>query len=83
MSQLKKILLITIRWVVSLNLLYGGICYKLAGVSFSVALFTTMSHAIHGLISEPVFRIGAGVIETASAILFLIPKTARLGAWII
>lgn len=39
-----------------------------------------MSNAAHGLISQPVFRIGTGIIETALAILFLIPKTAKLGA---
>src|SRR5258708_1351961 len=39
-----------------------------------------MSQAVHGLVSQPVFRLGSGVFETVVAILLLIPKTARLGA---
>jgi chromate transport protein ChrA len=39
-----------------------------------------MSQAVHGLISQPVFRLGSGAFETVVAILFLIPKTARWGA---
>src|SRR5712664_3947430 len=46
----------------------------------SVALFTKMSQVVHGLVSQPVFRLGSGVFETVVAVLFLIPKTARLGA---
>src|SRR4029077_16716995 len=38
-----------------------------------------MSQAIHGLVSQPVFRLGSGVFETVMAVLLLIPKTARLG----
>jgi len=52
---------------------------KFAGVPQSVALFTQMSQAVHGLISQPVFRLGSGVFETTVAVLFLIPKTATLG----
>jgi hypothetical protein len=48
-----------------------------------VALFTAMSNAIHGLVSQPVFRLGSGTIETALVVLFLIPRTARLGAVLI
>jgi hypothetical protein len=39
-----------------------------------------MSQAVHGLVSQPVFRLGSGVFETVVAVLLLIPKTARLGA---
>jgi chromate transport protein ChrA len=39
-----------------------------------------MSSAIHGLVSQAVFRLGSGVFETSVAVLLLIPKTARLGA---
>jgi hypothetical protein len=46
----------------------------------SVALFSQMSQAVHGLVSQPVFRLGSGAFETVVAILLLIPKTARLGA---
>jgi len=72
--------LVAIRLMVSVNLLYAAIFAKFAGVPQSVALFTQMSQAIHGLISQPVFRLGSGVFETMVALLFLIPKTARLGA---
>jgi len=66
--------------LVSVNLLYAAIFMKFAGVPGAVALFTQMSQAVHGLISQPVFRLGSGVFETMVAVLFLIPKTARLGA---
>jgi hypothetical protein len=79
-SMARKVLLVVIRVLVSLNLLGAAILFKFAGVPLSVALFTKMSNAAHGLISQPVFRIGTGIIETALAILFLIPKTAKLGA---
>jgi hypothetical protein len=46
----------------------------------SVTLFTQMSRTVHGLVSQPVFRLGSGVFETVVAVLLLIPKTARLGA---
>ena len=76
----KRLALLAIRLLVSVNLLYAAIFAKFAGVPQSVALFTQMSQAIHGLISQPVFRLGSGVFETMVALLFLIPKTARLGA---
>jgi chromate transport protein ChrA len=76
----KRLGLVAIRLMVSVNLLYAAIFAKFAGIPQSVALFTQMSQAVHGLISEPVFRLGAGVFETTVAVLFLIPKTARLGA---
>src|SRR5437899_12265270 len=76
----KKFGLAAIRLMVSVNLLYAAIFAKFAGVPQSVALFTQMSQAVHGLISQPVFRLGSGVFETMVAVLFLIPKTARLGA---
>src|ERR1700686_3805366 len=76
----KRFGLLAIRLLVSVNLLYAAIFAKFAGVPQSVALFTQMSQAVHGLISQPVFRLGSGVFETMVAVLFLIPKTARLGA---
>jgi hypothetical protein len=76
----KKLTLLAIRVLVSLNLLYAAIFLKFAGVPDSVTLFTQMSQAVHGLVSQPVFRLGSGVFETAVAILLLVPKTARLGA---
>src|ERR1700674_2457551 len=73
-------LLLTIRLLVSVNLLYAAIFLKFAAVPGSVALFAQMSQAVHGLVSQPVFRLGSGVFETVVAVLFLIPKTARWGA---
>jgi hypothetical protein len=76
----KRLALLAIRLLVSVNLLYAAIFLKFAGVPDSVALFTKMSQAIHGFVSQPVFRLGSGVFETVMAVLLLIPKTARLGA---
>jgi chromate transport protein ChrA len=76
----KRFALVAIRLVVSANLLYAAIFAKFAGIPQSVALFTQMSQAVHGLIPQPVFRLGSGMFETTVAVLFLIPKTASLGA---
>src|SRR6266478_2547784 len=76
----KKLTLLLIRLLVSVNLLYAAIFLKFAAVPDSVALFTQMSHAVRGLVSQPVFRLGSGMFETVVAVLLLIPKTARLGA---
>jgi len=72
--------LLAIRVSVSVNLLYAAIFLKFAAAPGSVALFIRMSQALHGLVSEPVFRLGSAVFETVVAVLLLIPKTARLGA---
>ena len=79
-SMGKRLALLAIRLLVSVNLLYAAIFLKFAGVPGSVTLFTQMSQAVHGLVSQPVFRLGSGVLETVMAVLLLIPKTARLGA---
>ena len=79
----RRILLVGIRVLTAASLRHAAIFFKYSGVAYSVALFTKMSEAVHGLISQPVFRIGAGIVETVLAILFLIPKTARLGAALI
>lgn len=76
----KRLALLAIRLLVSVNLLYAAIFLKLAGVPGSVALFTHMSQTVHGLVSQPVFRLGSGVFETVIAVLLLIPTTARFGA---
>ena len=76
----KRFTLVAIRLMVAVNLLYAAIFAKFAGIPQSVALFTQMSQAVRGLIPQPVFRLGSGVFETTVAVLFLIPKTARLGA---
>jgi chromate transport protein ChrA len=75
----KRPALLAIRLLVSVNLLYAAIFLKFAGVPESVTLFTQMSQAVHGLVSQPVFRLGSGAFETVVAILLLIPKRARLG----
>ena len=79
----KRVALLSIRLLVSVNLLYAAIFLKFAGAPGSVALFEEMSQAAHGLVSQPVFRLGSGVFETVVAILLLIPKTTRLGAGLI
>jgi hypothetical protein len=79
----KKLALLAIRLLVAVNLLYAAIFLKFAGVPDSVTLFTQMSQAVHGLVSQPVFRLGSGVFETIVAVLLLIPKTARLGAGLV
>src|SRR6202790_339466 len=76
----KRLALLAIRLLVSVNLLYAAILLKFAGVPGSVNLFTQMSQAVHGLLSQPVFRLGSGMFEIVVAVLLLIPKTARLGA---
>src|SRR6266700_1097570 len=79
----KNTALLAIRVLASVNLLYAAIFLKFAATPGSVALFMQMSQAVHGLVSQPVFRLGSGVFETAVAVLLLIPKTARLGAGLI
>src|SRR5438477_8767926 len=79
----KRLALQAVRLLVSANLLYAAIFLKFAGAPGSVALFNQMSQAVHGLVSQPVFRLGSGVFETVVAVLLLIPKTARLGAGLI
>jgi len=76
----KRLALLAIRLLVSVNLLYAAIFLKFAVVPDSVTLFTQMSQAVHGLVSQPVFRLGSGTFETVMAVLLLLPKTARLGA---
>jgi putative oxidoreductase len=76
----KRLALLAIRLLLSVNLLYAAIFLKFAGVPGSVILFTQMSQAVHGLVSQPVLRLGSGAVETVVAILLLIPKTARLAA---
>src|SRR3981081_4760953 len=76
----KRLPLLAIRMLVSVNLLYAAIFLKFAGAPGSVTLFMQMSQAVHGLVSQPVFRLGSGAFETVVAILLLIPKTARLAA---
>ena len=79
----KRIALLAIRLLVSVNLLYAAIFLKFAGAPGSVSLFNQMSQSVHGLVSQPVFRLGSGAFETVVAVLLLIPKTARLGAGLI
>jgi hypothetical protein len=47
----KRLALLAIRLLVSVNLLYAAIFLKFAGVPDSVTLFMQMSQAVHGLVS--------------------------------
>src|ERR1700730_3422003 len=76
----KRLVRQAIRLLVSANLLYAAIFLKFAGAPGSVALFNQMSQAVHGVVSQPVFRLGSGMFETVVAVLLLIPKTAGLAA---
>src|SRR5882724_4208121 len=78
-----RLALLAIRPLVSVNLLYAAIFLKFVGAPGSVALFDRMSQAVHGLVSQPVFRLGSGAFETVVAVLLLIPKAARFGAGLI
>ncbi len=79
----RRLALLAIRLLVSVNLLYAGIFLKFAGAPGSVALFDRMSQAVHGLVSQPVFRLASGAFETVVAVLLLIPKAARFAAGLI
>jgi uncharacterized membrane protein YphA (DoxX/SURF4 family) len=78
----RNTVLLAIRLLVALNFL-PAIFFKLTGAPLSVALFTAVSNAFHGLVSQPVFRLGSGIVETVLVLLLLIPRTARLGAALI
>ena len=78
----RNTVLLAIRILIVLNFL-PAIFFKFAGVPLSVALFTAMSNAVHGLVSQPVFRLGSGTVETVLVLLLVIPRTARLGAALI
>src|ERR1700724_2485516 len=82
-SMGKRLALLAIRLLVSVNLLYAAIFLKFAGAPGSVALFDQMSQAVHGLVAQPVFRLGSGAFETVVALLLLIPKAARFAAGLI
>jgi len=79
----RRLALLAIRLLVSVNLLYAGIFLKFAGAPGSVALFDQMSQAVHGFVSQPVFRLASGAFETVVAVLLLIPKAARFGGGLI
>lgn len=59
----KNLLPQAIRLLVSANLLYAAVFLKFAGAPGSVALFNQMSQAVHGLVSQPIFRLGSGAFE--------------------
>src|SRR5262249_61814894 len=75
----KKLTLVAIRLLLSAILLYGAIFLKFAGVPGALAVFTQMSHAFHGLISQPVFRLGSGAFETVVAVLLFISEETKRG----
>src|SRR5260221_10203227 len=73
----KRLAILAIRLLVSVNLLYAAIFLKFAGAPGAVALFTLLSQMSHGLISQPVFRLGSGVFETTVAVLLFFPRTPK------
>jgi len=79
----KRPALLAIRLLVSVNLLYAAIFLKFAGVPDSVTLFTQMSRAVHGLVSQPVFRLGSGAFEDGGGGSAPDPDDSRLGAGLI
>jgi uncharacterized membrane protein YphA (DoxX/SURF4 family) len=79
-QERKPLALPAIRLLVMVNLLYAAVFLKFAGAPCSVALFEQMSQAVHGLVSQSVFRLGSGAFETVVAALVLIPNAARFGA---
>jgi hypothetical protein len=78
----RNTVLLAIRLLVALNFL-PAIFFKFTAAPLSVGLFTAMSNAFHGLVSQPVFRLGSGIVETILVVLLLIPGTARLSAALI
>ena len=82
LTMRRNAVLLAIRLLIVLNFL-PAIFFKFAGVPLSVALFTAMSNAVHGLIPQPLFRLGSGTIETVLVLLLVVPGTARLGAVLI
>ena len=48
----KRLAILAIRLLVSVNLLYAAIFLKYAGAPGAVALFTLLSQTFHGLISQ-------------------------------
>src|SRR5258706_9384283 len=74
----KRLALLAIRLLVSVNLLYAAIFLKFAAVPDSVILFTQMSQAVHGLVSQSVFRLGSGMFEMVVSVLLPIPSTGGL-----
>ena len=72
--------LFAIRLLVSVNLLYAAIFLKFAGAPGSVALFTQMSQAVHGLVFSAGIPARVRSLRDSGGGSVLIPKTARLGA---
>src|SRR5260221_13942924 len=79
----KRLALLAIRLLASVNLLYAAIFLKFAAGPDSVTLFTQMSQAVHGLVSQPVFRLGSAVFETVGAVLLPLPEEPQLGGGLV
>ena len=78
----KRLGLLLMRMLISVNLLFGAILLKFAGVPDSVALFTQMSQSLDSFVPETVLRLASGGFEVVVALLLLFPTKARLGAWL-
>src|SRR5438132_4969706 len=77
----KRLTLLAIRLLVSVNLLYAAIFLKFAGVTDSVTLFTQMSQAVHGLLSQPVLARVRGVRDGGGGSA-PDPEDRQIGSWI-
>ena len=60
---------------------YAAIFLKFAGAPASVTLFTQMSQAVHGLVSQPVFRLGSGAFESEIQVLTCLREILNSGTW--
>jgi len=67
----KRLGLLLMRMLISVNLLYGAILFKFAGVPDSVALFTQMSQSLDSFVPETVLRLASGAFEVVVALLLL------------
>lgn len=77
----KRLAIWAIRLLVSVNLLYAAIVLKFAG-SDSVTVFTLMSQAFHGLVSQPVCRLGVRGVRDGSGGSAPDPEDNQIGSGI-
>jgi hypothetical protein len=75
----KRLALLAIRLLVSVNLLYAAISLKFAGVPDAVTLFTQMSQAVRGLVSA-LTRASSTVSAPRSSTSPFVPSQAATSA---
>jgi len=77
----KRLALLAIRLLLSVNLLYAAIFLKFAGGwQFGDPVHADVRKRSTDWYLSRYFRLGSGVFETVIAVLLLVPKTARFGA---